>query len=220
MGGGLVESALCAGVDGDVTLIETLRYVPGRGCPRAGAHLARLSRSAALLGWDAPDGTAATALAGLEFPDEMRVRLTLDRAGRVTVTVTAPPADIALWRLGPSPVRLRSDDPWLRMKSNRRADYDAARAGLGPGLHEAILFNERDEVCDGTITTLFFDLGEGLCTPPLRCGLLPGVLRAEMLDRGACREAVLRGDQIGHVRLWVGNSLRGLWPAVWAGEAP
>ena len=36
------------------------------------------------------------------------------------------------------------------------------------------------EVCDGTITTVFFDRGKGLRTPPLTCGLLPGVLRADL----------------------------------------
>ena len=48
------------------------------------------------------------------------------------------------------------------------------------GLDELLFLNERGEVCDGTITTLFFDRGEGLRTPPLSCGLLAGVLRAEL----------------------------------------
>src|SRR5690606_9109172 len=35
-------------------------------------------------------------------------------------------------------------------------------------------------------------------TPPLACGLLPGVLRAELLERGELRERVLhRGDLTG-----------------------
>ena len=63
---------------------------------------------------------------------------------------------------------------------------------LPAGVDEAVLLNERGEVCDGTITSVFVDRGGGLVTPPLGCGLLPGVLRGEMLARGACREAVLR----------------------------
>ena len=69
-------------------------------------------------------------------------------------------------------------------------------------MEELIFLNERDEVCDGTITTVFFDRGQGMRTPPLTCGLLPGVLRAE---------------DLGQVRLWVGNSLKGLIPAVFTG---
>ena len=74
------------------------------------------------------------------------------------------------------------------------------------GIDEVVFLNERGEVCDGSITTVFFDRGAGLRTPPLACGLLPGVLRAEM----GCAEEVLMGTDLGRVRLWVGNALRGL----------
>lgn len=79
------------------------------------------------------------------------------------------------------------------MKSNRRAAYDAARADLPADLDERLLLNERGEVCDGTITTVFFDAGEGMRTPPLEAGLLPGILRETMLETGRCREAPLPG---------------------------
>ena len=92
------------------------------------------------------------------------------------------------------------------MKSTRRARHDAARAALPAGMDEAIFLNERGEVCEGSITNIFFDRGQGLRTPPLRCGLLPGVLRAEL----ACPEEVLLADDLGQVQLWVGNALRGL----------
>ena len=119
----------------------------------------------------------------------------------------------AEWRLGLAPEQVSSTDPWLAVKSTRRAAYDAARASLPAGLDEVIFLNERGEVCEGTICNLFFDRGQGMRTPPLSCGLLPGVLRAEL----ACPEEVLMADDLPHVRLWVGNALRGLIPAVWAG---
>jgi 4-amino-4-deoxychorismate lyase len=50
-------------------------------------------------------------------------------------------------------------------------------------------------------------------TPPLSSGLLPGVLRAEL----ACPQEVLMARDLPRVRLWVGNALRGLIPAVWTG---
>jgi 4-amino-4-deoxychorismate lyase len=88
---------------------------------------------------------------------------------------------------------------------------------LADGLDEVLLQNGAGEVCDGTITTVFFDAGQGLRTPPLRCGLLPGVLREEMLETGQAQEGVLRAGDLPQVRLWVGNSLRGLTPALWIG---
>ena len=95
---------------------------------------------------------------------------------------------------------------------HRRALYDQSRAALPEGLDELIFQNERGEVCEGTITNVFFDRGHGMRTPPLTSGLLPGVLRAEL----ACPEEVLRAEDLPRVRLWVGNALRGLIPARFA----
>ncbi|MBA3909719.1 MAG: aminotransferase class IV [Rhodobacter sp.] len=203
MGGSVVESALReGGRQPGLKLIETLLW-DGRTAPRWPLHLARLQKSAARLGWDCPEITVT----GPDHP--ARLRLTLDGAG-VVVWETAPlPPAKAEWRLGLAAARLASRDPWLSLKSTHRAVYDHARSMLPAGLDEALLLNERGEVCDGTITTVFFDRGQGMRTPPLSSGLLPGVLRAEM----ACPEEVLLAEDLPRVRLWVGNSLRGLIPA-------
>ena len=194
----------------DLTLIETLCW-DGTAFVRLALHIARLERSAALLGWACGDAAAALRLATPPHP--ARMRLTLDGRGRFGVTGSPLLAAVPVWHLGLAAQRLHSDDPWLTVKSSNRAAYDAARAALPAGLDEVIFQNERGEVCDGTITTLFFDAGDGLCTPPLSCGLLPGVLRAEMLAAGTAREAVLPAADLGRVQLWLGNSLRGLSPA-------
>ena len=52
-----------------------------------------------------------------------------------------------------------------------------------------------------------------LLTPPLTSGLLPGVLRAELIRERKARGEVLQLDDLRHRKLFVGNSLRGLIPA-------
>ena len=49
-----------------------------------------------------------------------------------------------------------------------------------------------------------------LLTPPLTEGLLPGVLRQELLDEGAAVEAPLTLDDLRGGEWYLGNSLRGL----------
>ncbi|WP_199257527.1 aminotransferase class IV family protein [Paracoccus binzhouensis] len=211
-----MEGPLRAGSDDPgLRLIETVLW-DGAGCPRIEGHLARLAAGARALGWPC-DAQAARAALVVPLDRPARLRLTLDRLGRIEVTCAPLPQSRPEWRLALAGTRLRSDDPWLRLKTTRRGHYDAARAALPEGIEEAVFLNERGEVCDGTITTVFFDRGRGLCTPPLSCGLLPGVLRAGMLAAGACREDVLTAEDLPHVRLWVGNALRGLIPAVWMG---
>ena len=208
-----MESTLraAAGAKG-LKLIETLAW-DGTAFGRLDLHLARLMRSAGKLSW--PCGDAQAALHAAAPAHAARLRLTLDCRGRFDVTATTLPPALPIWRLGLAAESLCSDDPWLTVKSTNRAAYDAARASLPPGVDEIIFQNQRGEVCDGTITTLFFDHGDGLRTPPLRCGVLPGVLRAEM----AVPEQVLMTRDLPKVRLWVGNSLRGLMPAVWPAQA-
>ncbi len=208
MAGGLVESALRDGAgEPGLRLIETLGWT-GQDFPRLGLHLARLERSAIRLGWGCDADLAGRALRDAAPTTPARMRLTLDFRGRIAVQAAPLPAARPTWTLTLAKVRLAANDPWLTVKSTNRATYDAARAALPPGADEAILLNERDEVCEGTITTLFFDRGRGLRTPPLTSGVLPGVLRAEM----AVPEETLMERDLPHVRLWVGNALRGLIP--------
>lgn len=203
MGGSLVENPLRHGpAPRGLTLIET-GYWDGRALRHDGLHRARLQAGADALGWSVPDFT----FSGPGQP--ARLRLTLDATGAIAQVCHALPPPLAEWRVGLAAARLTSNDPWLRVKSSQRATYDAARAALPDGLDEVIFRNERDEVCDGTITTVFFDRGDGMRTPPLSSGLLPGVLRAAL----GCPEEVLLARDLPHVRLWLGNSLRGLSPA-------
>jgi len=193
-----------------IRLIETLGW-DGAQLVRLDGHLARLGQGAAMLGYacDLDAVRAALITAGQGAP--ARLRLTCGADGDIEVTSAPMPPAKPLWRVGLSDMRLDSRDPFLRIKSTHRPAYDAARAALPAGLDEVILLNEAGEVADGSITTLFFDRGQGLHTPPLSSGALPGVLRAEI----AAPEENLTAADLPHVKLWLGNSLRGLIPAVW-----
>ncbi|APG85824.1 aminotransferase, class IV [Sinorhizobium americanum CCGM7] len=199
----------------DFSLIETLRYEPEAGFVRLGLHLARLTRSARRLGFSrAAAAEARLREAVRDAEGALRVRLTLDRQGVISVT-TAPFAPLladALWRVRIASTRLDSSDRLLRMKTTRRGVYEAARNEFSSAeADEVLLFNERGEVCEGTITSIFLDEGHGvLKTPPIACGLLAGVLRTELICQRRARVARLSAADLRRGRLYVGNSLRGL----------
>jgi 4-amino-4-deoxychorismate lyase len=198
-----------------VRLIETMRRDADGTYPRLALHLERLRRSAARFGWPCDEGGVRAALDAIPSGAAQRVRLTLGAAGDVALSHADCPPAAPFWRIGIARERLGSADIWLRVKSTRRAIYDRARAALPEGIDELIFLNERGEVCDGTITNLFVRAGGRLVTPPLRAGLLPGVLRAELLGSGEAVEGLLRPDDLrGAGALFVGNALRGLIPAV------
>ncbi len=215
-----MESPLRPPPDAGFRLIETFRWEPGRGVLRRDRHLARLMRSAARLGITPQNVDAA--LDGLTDDGPLRVRLTVDAGGQPELTTTPfhPLPSGTVWTVGVADEILNSDDPWLRVKTTRREIYDAARAHLPQGLDELIFLNERGEICEGTITNLFVDMRRGLLTPPVSCGLLPGILREEMLSNGDAVESLLTLNSLETAkRVYVGNSLRGLIPARLVGVA-
>jgi 4-amino-4-deoxychorismate lyase len=197
------------------SLIETLRFEPETGFVRLRLHLARLQRSVRRLGFAAPKnvlGKLEQAVAGAAAP--LRVRLTLDREGQAEVT-TAPFVPLlpdTVWRLRIAATRLDSSYKLLRFKTTRRGIYEAARAECRPDeADEVLLLNEKDEVCEGTITSVFLeDSADLLRTPPISAGLLAGVLRTELICQRKARVGRIRLDDLKDRPLYVGNSLRGL----------
>ena len=193
-------------------LIETFARRDG-GFVHLVEHLARLARTARAL--EVPFDRAAIdlALATVDGAGPLRVRLTLTTDGTVAVEAAPLAPAPAEWRLGIADERLDPDDPWLRIKTTERRRYDRARASLPAAFDEWLFLNRRGEVCEGTLTNVFLRAGGALLTPPVACGLLPGVLRGVLLADGRAREAVLRPEDLAEGELLVGNALRGLAPA-------
>lgn len=203
----------------DFSLIETLRFEPGIGFTRLRLHLARLERSARRIAFPAPSAAREKleeAVTGATTP--LRVRLTLDAAGRIDVTSATftPLAPDTIWKIRIAAQRLDSADKLLRIKTTRREVYEAARAEYPASeADEVLMLNERDEVCEGTITSVFLDDGSGLLrTPPISCGLLAGVLRTELICQRKAHVGRISLADIAGGKLYMGNSLRGLIPAV------
>lgn len=248
-------------------LLETLRWEPApAGTVRAGGlqvagpagspglggfmlldrHLERLSGSAEYFGFRfdreaivaALDEAVAPARAA-ESGDPLRLRLTLDAAGRASVEATplsseacfespagsstfavlpgaapelqpsARAGQPSLLRLAVAAEPIDPADPFLYHKTTHRALYEAARAAR-PGADEVLLWNPSGEATEGTIHSLVVRRGAEWLTPPVECGLLPGTLRARLLAEGRVREArVTLAELAGLDEIWLINSVRG-----------
>ncbi|MBN9220261.1 MAG: aminotransferase class IV family protein [Mesorhizobium sp.] len=214
------QGPLRDGDTADFELIETMRWEPETGFLRFDRHLARLYGSAAELGFRHDPGKIGEALGKAVDGSRtaMRARLALARNGDVAASAQPyePLAADKVWVLRQAHARLDSNNTLLRHKTSRRQLYTHARAEyLVTQADEVILANERGEICEGTITNIFADFGDGvLVTPRLDCGLLPGVLRGKLLDEGRAEEAIYSYDDLKSAKaVFVGNSLRGLIPA-------
>ncbi|WP_226554168.1 aminotransferase class IV family protein [Celeribacter naphthalenivorans] len=195
-------------------IIETFGYLPEQGMTRGPRHLARMARTAAQLDVAFDPVQAERLMAEFDADTPRRMRMTLDREGGLELqdAPLAPSKPLFLVHLHET--RLDPADPWLVVKTTERSLYDQARAALPEGLDELLFLNTRGEICEGTITNVFLERDGDMLTPAVSSGLLPGVLREELLAEGRVKEAVLtEADLRAAERLWVGNSLRGLIPA-------
>jgi para-aminobenzoate synthetase/4-amino-4-deoxychorismate lyase len=209
----LAKGAFLAGGRGEFDLIETMAFDPVEGIQHLEAHLARMKASAAALDFTFDRHAARNELQAATFRlrEARRVRLLLARGGAIVVEVGPAPrpfdavVPVRIMPLPVSPADLR-----LRHKTSARGFYDAARAAAGTA---EIVFETADgSLTEGSFTNLFVPRGDRLVTPPLAQGLLPGVLRAHLIDSGQAVEGrVTRIDLRDGFLL--GNALRGLFRA-------
>lgn len=202
------------------SLIETLRLDTGGSYHLLDRHMARLADSAAYFDFALNMDTVMEVLndhaAAFEGSGEARrVRLLVGPRGSASVTSTALPASpVAPARVCLAATRTNSGDPFLVHKTTRRQVYDGAFArAFTAGYADILFFNERDELTEGAISTVFIVKDGQWFTPPIEAGVLPSILRSEVLARGEphvtvapiSRAALLDADEI-----YIGNSVRGL----------
>lgn len=216
----LLKARFLTGFDPGFELIETLRLEQGKYSRLAG-HLERLQASSSALGFSCDVAVISAALAehAREYGHALRrVRLTLAHSGAYTITSAAMADD-------PSPKFavlaeevLDAGDYLLRHKTTARQRYDRVLKALAEqpdalDVFDAIFFNTRGEVCEGARSNVFIERDGVLLTPPVHCGLLPGVLRRQLFESGQAVEHVLRReDLLAAPQIYLGNSLRGLIP--------
>lgn len=202
-------------------LIETMRVQEDGRIPLLDGHLLRLQASSRALGYpcqrEAVRAAVLTAAGMPAQPGPQRLRLLLDETGRHQLQTfhlpDLPPGQGAcLW-----PTRLQSSQPLLRHKTTHRPWYDEVTQWLGAhtDIFDAILSNERGELCEGSRTNVYLQLAGAWYTPPLECGCLPGVQRAALLEAGLVQERILYEDDFNRATgLRLSNALRGWFEAL------
>jgi para-aminobenzoate synthetase/4-amino-4-deoxychorismate lyase len=192
-------------------LLETMLWEPEGGWFLLDGHLRRLAASAEYFGYAFNADDAVRRLADLVpvfVHTPMRVRLLLDREGRMEIEARTHVASTDPARVAIAAEPVDSHDPMLYHKTSWRAQYER-RAAARPDADDVLLVNERGKLTESAIANLVVRLDGALWTPPLECGLLPGVFRAHLLERGEIRERVLYPADLSRAEeVWLINSVR------------
>ncbi len=215
-----LKARFLTGLMNEFALFETMRASRDHGVVHARLHLARMQASARYFGFhvDVAGARQAIDTACAALPDGFhRLKLTLSHDGHIQL-ITAPLVALI------EPVRLLlaadatdADDLFLRHKTSIRSRYDAAwRDAEARGCFDTLFFNERGELTEGGRSNVFIKLGGRWYTPPLSCGVLPGVMRSVLLADpawDASQSVITRAMLEDADEIMVCNALRGAMTA-------
>ncbi|MFH6786268.1 MULTISPECIES: aminotransferase class IV [Methylobacterium] len=199
------------------------------------AHLARLSRAAAALGFALDEAEARTAMRAVAAAYERAaIRTTVTRGpGPRGLRPPAAPRPV-LWAgaaplrpgtafsemsLGWSAIRRNETSPTSRHKTLGYLDAVlAAEAAAREGHDEALFLNMQGRVACAGIGSLFAVSGREVVTPPLEEGVLAGIVRGQVLalapglGLAPAERPVTPEDLAGAEVVFVTNSLRLIAP--------
>lgn len=215
----LLKAEFLTGLASQFDLFETL-HATQEGVRHSERHLARLSASAAHFGFrinQAKIRNELSAACRRLAPGAHRMRACLSADGRLRIE-HSPLLPLE------SPVKLliatqtmSSHDSFLAHKTTLRRTYDQAwQAAEAAGAFDTLFLNERGEITEGGRCNVFVRFGAQWFTPPLSAGVLPGVMRAVLLDDQSLQasERVLTLKELREAdELWVCNALRGVLQA-------
>ncbi|MFL9952293.1 aminodeoxychorismate synthase component I [Paraburkholderia nemoris] len=218
-----LKASFLTGAEPGFELFETMYATREEGVRHLSRHLARLSASATTLGFKLDDeneirAQIAEKCAALptQTPHRMRLALSKNGVAQITAAVLTPLADSTVGVLLGSDHNFPAtdaNDPLLRHKTTRRAEYDRGwREAEAKGAFDTLFFNERGELTEGGRSNVFVKLAGRWWTPPLESGVLPGIMRGVLLEDPGLRavERVLtRVDVQNAEALLVCNALRG-----------
>lgn len=113
-------------------------------------------------------------------------------------------------RVAVRPLPVDPSDFRLRYKTTDRRFLDLARQR--EDAYETIFVDPDGQLTEGSRTSIFVEREGRLLTPPLSRGLMPGILRAKLIEDGKAEEAELTPADLQN-GFYIGNVVRGLIPA-------
>ncbi len=195
----------------DFKLLESMLWEPGTGIFILDDHLQRLTESALYFGYPLSIKTVRQKLHKLtkQLTRVVKIRLLVDELGGITLEKHDLPGDCKQninISLASKPVD--TEDPFLYHKTTRRDVYDNM-LNTRPGYDDVILYNKNGEITESCFANIVVRINGTLNTPPVKCGLLPGAFRGELLKQGHIREKIITIDDLKSAgEVYLVNSVR------------
>lgn len=211
----LLKAEFLTRSDSPFELIESLLW--NGQYPLLASHLQRMEASARYFSFVFDRSEAEELLhsnARMISPEvPHKVRLTLDRQGTMRIDNTNLNSRTESGLVMISPRCTSSADRFLYHKTTHRQLYNEMfERAQQEGYDDVLFFNERKELTEGAISNVFVEVGGKLLTPPVSCGLLPGIYRQYLLATNplAAERILNLEDLLNADAVYICNAVRGM----------
>ncbi len=141
-----------------------------------------------------------------------RIKLTLNKWGDAGLFVNEYPHQPEQITVIISGKKISSGNIFQYFKTDNRKLYDREFAeDYAKGFFDVIFQNEKGQMTEGAISNIFIRKGNTWFTPPVKCGLLPGIERKSWLesDVNVSENILYLNDLLNCDEIVLTNSLRG-----------
>lgn len=204
-------------------LLESWLYDSKTGHFLLDAHLARLQKSADILGFSFADNLIRQDIKRLEkyllSNTAYKIRLVLMKQGAFQLTFNpitnnqnqCRKLSVILYEDG----CVQSQEILLKHKttdSQVRCFFNKIKQIFAADYDDVIFMNENGHITESSKANIFIELNNQILTPPVDAGLLPGTMRAKILqeNKNIIEKNVTKKDFMAATRIWLTNSVRGM----------
>lgn len=214
-----LKAKFITGVGVDFNLIECFLYNQNYGFRYLSEHLDRLQHSAKIFGFKCHAEKIISELNQLQLPSnqDYKIRIELDYSGEFAISYQ--PIKV---RLNPDPLKIRIYEATPIDQQNILFQHKTtAKSVRGfyqkvyddlvkfDDIYDAIFVNQKGQITEGSKTNIYIENEQGIFTPPVESGALPGIFRKITLQKNPrIQIAPITVDQLQNAKaIYISNSI-------------
>lgn len=197
----------------DFSILESVLWSSSEGYFLLNYHLERMRKSAAYFNYNFDKEKVVYELEKLSASLEKalyKIRILLDEKGIITLESEKIFSEnlFQTIKIAVSDKPVDVNTPFVYHKTTNRTIYDQIKKRFSK-YDEVILWNQKNEVTEGSYSNIVVKIKHEFFTPPVSCGLLDGTFRQYLLDKGKIKEKIIKLDELDNAdEIYMINSIR------------
>ena len=191
-------------------LVETMLWTPDEKIILQKYHLERLKKSADFFNRKLNTDKAEKLLNSFYSDTPQKIRLLLNDNNQLSYENSKFEAlnKDSILKIKLAKNHINSSNIFVKHKTTNRAVYDNAKKDLHD-CDDVLLWNENQQITECSIYNIAIFKNNRWITPPLKCGLLNGIMRAELIKQEIIHEDIVNLSDLNKTtKIMLFNSVR------------